>query len=538
MRPAELDVTFSLDQIDCAVTEDSSTDEPYLWVLWFKVDRDTIGPPKPGSLVPTLNVQVFEGQPISPFLNGGQMSAGDSAPIPAKLGNRTFRVRPDRPVTGWFPGLAGVICLLWDQDAFAPSTAEAGYKRFRKIFGPTLAIELNNLLAGAYDDPLSRNADGNVVADPTAADLNWRLDRMGNADARRNAVKAITRNMKGAIKAEVTDAVLDAANWDELIDKDDALGADAAVFMSNELATPRNFTMTFTDDEANYTIHGHATSTAVHPVKLESTVTSVKRTFDRRRTMSLRVCWFPPKRYWAYSYTMGTTTRFELRTLSGPAPLEVRWFLDQRWLAGGSGTIGVAYESADTYYGPPRDRLAAEYPGGPGALHYRINGPALEIWNDGGEGFFFGQVQALYTFNGDPGLPPNALVPFNDQFTTAYDRSAELSVAGVDIVMDARYQQDVHDCGSIVDAVNRKHIAANFGKAFIDPGDPPFDKQLLHDIAEADKRMAVASNVQIIDEASGLALLDIELPRPRVHVRMPATGPIVTIEETPQWERS
>ncbi|MFB9445925.1 hypothetical protein Dvina_31965 [Dactylosporangium vinaceum] len=74
-------------------------------------------------------------------------------------------------MAGWFPGLAGVICLLWDQDGMAPRTSEAGHARFDAKFGGALADELNGLLAGAHDASLGTPGPGG----PTLA---WRLDRL------------------------------------------------------------------------------------------------------------------------------------------------------------------------------------------------------------------------------------------------------------------------------------------------------------------------------------------------------------------------
>ena len=116
MRPPEQNVTLVLYQLDCRATNDSGGDEPYMWILGFKVDADTTISPQVGSLLPKLNVKVFVGAPASPFLLGtGSVDAPADIKIPAALGTRGFRLRPDLLATGdWFSGLAGIIALLWD----------------------------------------------------------------------------------------------------------------------------------------------------------------------------------------------------------------------------------------------------------------------------------------------------------------------------------------------------------------------------------------------------------------------------------------
>ena len=83
MRPPELDVQFSLYELDCKTTEDSGGDEIYMWALGFKVDADTLGPPSI-SLAPTLGVQIFQGIPSFPFIVGpdDEINAGRTYNIP------------------------------------------------------------------------------------------------------------------------------------------------------------------------------------------------------------------------------------------------------------------------------------------------------------------------------------------------------------------------------------------------------------------------------------------------------------------------
>jgi hypothetical protein len=500
MRPPELDVTLRLYDLDCTTTEDSGGDEPYLWILGFKVDADTISP-TPGSPLPTLGVKVVDGVPASPFVVpwGGEIDAGQSAPIPAALGTRGMRLKPALlPLGGWFPGLAGIVCLLWDQDNFDPGTAEAGYKKFRQLFGPTLSPELTGLLGGTYDDPLSRDANGNVTPDPpTGRTVEWRLQRLRDPAGRKNAVKAITGKVKSEVLGRVKDAITDEAGFDELLDPDDLLGVSAEVFLGDELGSLRNFSLRFTDDDADYTIKGHASGARVNMARLESAVTALSSREDRAAGVWRRVCWSPFKLYWAIAFLQQSTTTFTLRPVLGGAPSAVRWLLDDRPLAAGQGSIGVTFEAVDAYEGPPEDVLQGYFQGGPGQLTYRADGPVLEISNNGGDGVYFGEVRALYSYAGDPSIFPPPATPIAELIKMGYTQTADLAVVAVDLQMNDDYKDDVRRCARITDEIDRKHIAVNWGKLKVDLGYPPPYRDVLLDRAHAAMRLANAAGLDV-----------------------------------------
>ncbi len=499
MRPTEIDVTFALFQLQVRTTEDSGGDEPYMWILGFKADADTIGAPPPGSILPSVGVKTFEGAPASPWLLGtGDVNAPATLPIPAALGTRSFRLRPALLEIGsWFPGLAGMVALLWDQDAFSPSTSEAGHKKFNKVFGPALSAELTKLIAGGYDSELSRDANGMVVAPIDG--IQTRLDRLGDAAARKNAVKAITGAVKDAISGPLRDALSDAAGLDEIIDPDDLLGIDAVVFLGNELsAAARDFEMKFTDDDADYLAKGHVSSTPVNLARLDSAVTAVERRLDRQVQVKMRVCWFPEKQYSALAYRLKTTTRYDLHLLKGGPIFEVRWFIDGQLLKDGDGSVTVMFEAVDAYVGPPQDQLSSFYTGGNGTLKYRTAGPVLEVWNEDGNGVYFGKVRAVFAFVGDPPLtPPGASPTEEDWARRGYDQTEDLSVMAVELVMDAAYEADIKQCKRIVGEIDRKHIAVNFGKLFVNPGDPPPFRQDFLDRVTAQASVTNAAGVEI-----------------------------------------
>jgi hypothetical protein len=507
MRPPERDVTFVLYQLNVSATEDAGGDEPYMWILGFKVDADTLGPPPSGTIVPSLGVQVFEGAPASPFLLGtGDIDAPATIPIQPNLGTRGFRLKPALlPTVGWFDGIAGIICLLWDQDGFAPSTSEAGYKKFKSAFGPALTTELNNLVNGTYDDPLSRDASGNVIPMPTdTPSLTWRMARLRDQAGRKNAVKAITQAVKANIVGQIENAITEAAGYDELIDPDDLLGAAAVVFMGEELANMQDYTLDFTEDDANYTAFGHAWSSRVHLDKLQTTVTTVARDLIKFVPAKLRVCWFPEKTYWVYVFRQQIKTRFELVTSSGGPPSEFRWFLDKVPLADGESSVAVTFQPAGPYFGPPKNVATSSFQGGAGTLKYRTAGPVLEIWNEGGTGVFFGTVTVLYGFAGDPTLSPTFPVTPDQLLARGYEHSEELAITAVDFMMDQQWVDDVAQCARTIDEIDRKHMLVDVHIGPPNPGDPPPYRDDLLQRATAAARLANAIGMRMSSDAGAL----------------------------------
>ena len=505
MRPPEIDVTLSLHDLVCARTEDEGPDEPYIWVLGFKVDAETIGPPIAGSdsILPTLGVKVFEGAPAFPNL--GEMKKGDQPrTIPGALGSRSFRLKPALlDLVGWFPGIAGIVCLLWDRDSFDPGTAEAGHRKFNQLFGPALSNELTKLLNGDYDDALSRDANNNVISLSDAPSVAWRLTRLRDAAGRRNAVKAITKEVTAELYLGVVNAFAKVARIDEFADEDDQLGVDAQAFLGDELLNiRRNFSLEFSEDDADYTVRGYASGSRVNVASVDAIVTKVDRHLDRDKGLWLQVCWLGTKLYWAQAFKVQTTTKFELRALVGSVPTSIRWFIDDNPIAEGEGSIPILFEPVDIYEGPPQDILASFYPGGPGLLKYRAAGPILEISSAGGNGVFYGKVSVVYAYLEDPSLfPPPPARPAREILDLGYSQETQFGIAAVELEMDDDYKADIRRCKRITDEIDRKHIEAYTGKP-INPGDPPPLKQAILDKVTSAARIANAVGL-IIDVQQG-----------------------------------
>lgn len=501
MRPPERHVTLALHLLEVHATEDPISDEPYMWILGFKVDADTIDTTV---LPPRFGVRAFEGAPASPFLVGPHsVEAPASVSIQPALGTRAFTLKPALALgTTWFEGLAGIVCLLFDQDAASPSISEAGQKAFNKAFPRALGEEIRKLLLEEdYDVDLSKDADGRVVAkvEPT---LTWRLDRLADAAARKNAVKAITRKLKDDLTDIISGAFADAASIDEKVllwlDRDTLLGVQAQVFMGGELEQPRTFALSFDEEGALYRGQGNASATRTRIARLDSTVTQVERRFDSIAYLTLRVCWFQRKLYQALAYRLRTVTRFTVTPTVGDAPTEVRWVIDGRALTERETTLTVQFEPMEDYTSSPQDVLAANYPGGPGELHCKVAGSVLEITSNGANGIYFGKVAAVWAYPSDPTLFPSVNVTAAELLGRGYSQEVDFDVPGVELVMGPDYVEDMRRCKRIVGDIDRKRIPTNFGKVKINPGDPPRDRRQWIEQVTADSLVGQAAGLQIV----------------------------------------
>jgi len=475
MRPPEIDVTFVLQTLNCSATEDTKEDEPYLWNLGFKVDADTLGP-LTATGVPSLGVQVFPGTPFFAHVVGARsMESGDDVAIAPQLGTRSFRLKPALlPFVGWFPGIAGLITLLWDADEIPPAAAEAGLRAFKSGLGPALKVQLDALVAGAFDADLAKDANGNTPPNLPPASIPWRLERLANPAGRRNAVKAIVKAVKKDLIGSILSAIIAAADWNELLDLDDLLGAEAQVYLGNELlAGVRGFDMRFTDDGADYGIQGVVSAYRAQRVALDAVVVRADRTLDRDLGLWRQVCREPMKLYWAQASTIASTTRFSLRPVLGAMPSSVRWFIDDHPLPSGSSNLTVAFHAADGHVSSPSDPLAALYRGGPGTLAVTVNGPVLEVSFPGGLGMYLGRVRALYAYPGDPTLFPNPEPPLPDLLGRGYDLDADLDIAGVEVVMNDEYREDVRRCVLRVRDYAVDRIPVDWFPRPIGPGEEP-----------------------------------------------------------------
>ncbi len=492
MRPPELDVTFLLEHLDCIKAQEGGGDEPYLWAIGFKVDADTITPPTSG-VIPTLNVQVVPGTPFFAHVVGaGSTHSGKSYPIAPQLGTRAMRIKPARlDAAGWFPGLAGVICLLWDEDAFSPSTGEAGLARLKQVLGPALSAEFNSLLAGGYDAELAKGPDnGQIPGWQSLANVPWRLARLRDEHGRNHAQKELVKRVKGSISSQIREAFIDAAGLDELIDPDDLLGAEAQVSMGDELLGMVPFQLTFTDDDANYVLRGRSFGQRVRRTVLKCAESVSSRTLQALVWIVQSVCRKPEKAYWALVYQQVPKLRFEVASLAGPDPASVRWVIDGQLITGSDGSLPVSLGPPQVF-GVVSDALAVEYPGGPGLLTFRQDGHALELGLSG-LGMFSGKVRAVYAFDGDPTLfPATSPASAGEIIDRGYDLGEEFTLTTLDIQMSDEFNADVERC--LRESLKKylvKYVPVGWGERFERPEPPNW--QELYQLGELAVRTSVA----------------------------------------------
>jgi len=124
MRPAEQNVPFLLYQMRVQATEDSGGDEPYRWMLGFKVHADTLGPPPVGSQFgPALSTELTSlpnggydgplgidpGGKVAPAPPGGPELALRLVPLGSRLSREAAVTADARLATAATIEMAGAI---------------------------------------------------------------------------------------------------------------------------------------------------------------------------------------------------------------------------------------------------------------------------------------------------------------------------------------------------------------------------------------------------------------------------------------------
>jgi hypothetical protein len=485
VRPNELNVHIQLSDLLVDRTEDSGGDEPYLWVLAFKVDADTIGPPS-GGLLPTIGVSTFSGGGM-PWVTGGRSVSASAQPIPISpaLGTRTIRLRPTLLSGGdWFPGLAGVVCLVWDQDNFSPSISEAGHRAFDRAFGPALGQELTVLLNGdpGYDAALNRDAAGTLLPEPADGfTLSWRMTRLREEYVLANVVDRISKRIRGAIRGPIDAAIREEIDLEGLLDTDDLLGVDAAAFTGEQLDVKmRRISLSYADDEANYEIRGFMRGARIRRHRLLEAVVNQRSIPINVDWVEAQLCNYPPSVYLATAFQSTTTTRFSVVADKSTLPSQVRWYLDSTPLDEAAGTVPVTFAALSSADGTPATELASQYHGGPGFISYVRSGLSLDLTNTGANGIYFGTVRAIIAYPGDPSLTPDPSMTATEIFDRGYEMSREYQVASVEIEMDQRWFDDLARCiGEVVDEI--PHVVHVFNPE----GEPGQPRPNWRDLAEA-----------------------------------------------------
>jgi hypothetical protein len=121
-----LRVSFKLDQIHCADEGDGPGNaEPFLWVVFFKVDGDTVFI---GDDLKLHGSATVVGTPGSHGDLPGNVAAGDTIAIPPSLGSFTTTLRPiPAPFGKSVGGIAGMLAILLEEDSTSDADIAVGH---------------------------------------------------------------------------------------------------------------------------------------------------------------------------------------------------------------------------------------------------------------------------------------------------------------------------------------------------------------------------------------------------------------------------
>lgn len=147
-----LNLNIVLDRLICHREGDGAGNaEPYLWAIFFKIDRDTVaiepigikGKPDVDKPVRMHFSRGSHGNLSSAAIDidADGMDAGDNIPIPGDVGiwNTTLKSilmkHPLKPAeTLELPGVAGVFYVLMEEDNVPSGAAEAGHQGLNEFF--------------------------------------------------------------------------------------------------------------------------------------------------------------------------------------------------------------------------------------------------------------------------------------------------------------------------------------------------------------------------------------------------------------------
>jgi hypothetical protein len=151
-----MNVRFQITEVHCVDEGDGpGTAEPYLWVLFFKLDGETVSMDSAtlGGHVHLQRMPASHGN-----LGTSDVDAGDSVPVPSSVGTWTTTLRPI-PITdegvralvksreGWddIPGRIGVMTVLMEEDSLPDGAEGAGYEAMAATFELMMNDELARL---------------------------------------------------------------------------------------------------------------------------------------------------------------------------------------------------------------------------------------------------------------------------------------------------------------------------------------------------------------------------------------------------------
>jgi hypothetical protein len=146
-----INVNISLNNIVCHDEGDGfGNAEPYLWTVFFKIDGTTVSLNDSLNLVGTATIQSTPGSHGN--LGDTDVDEGDTVTIPSIIGKWDTTLTPI-PVPKWVKDLgtddvaavAGVICVLMEEDNVTDSGAEAGHSALNSAVQAALDNIVNSL---------------------------------------------------------------------------------------------------------------------------------------------------------------------------------------------------------------------------------------------------------------------------------------------------------------------------------------------------------------------------------------------------------
>lgn len=229
----KLSVVFDLDHIHCFDEADGwGSAEPYLWVVYFKIDGTTVK--LNDSLMLEGHSTVFTTPGSHGNLNNTDVDAGDVVPIPSALGHLKMELTPI-PVPDSVKALgvddvtaiAGCIVILMEEDNVSDDGAEAGHQA------------LNSAVKAALDGLI-----------PTLGVTNQSIT---DAD-----IKKMTDKIQSKIESAIENQQNFFENLWAAINPDDLIGTNVWKFSGDDLLSknPIALQKRWTNDNGDWEIFG------------------------------------------------------------------------------------------------------------------------------------------------------------------------------------------------------------------------------------------------------------------------------------------
>lgn len=235
-----LNIELELDRIVCHDEGDGwGSAEPYLWVVFFKVDGETLSVSEALTLNGNAFIQTTPGSHGN--LGPGNVDAGDTITISAALGHFHTQLRPIpvppafHSVTEDLSGQIGAIVVLMEEDNVSDDGAEAGHQALNNA----VAARINQLIAGLS---------------------------FTNQDISDGDIEALSSGIEGQISGAIQQQQSFFENLWSFVNPDDQIGRAIFRFKHDDLASGgvTNFSHRW-KNQGDWEIFGHITATPLCP---------------------------------------------------------------------------------------------------------------------------------------------------------------------------------------------------------------------------------------------------------------------------------